>query len=33
MGLVTEAALALRRNAQETLLLEALLVRLGRLGG
>ena len=31
--LVSEAALALRRNAQETLLLEALFVRLGRLGG
>jgi DNA polymerase III subunit delta' len=33
VALVSEAALALRRNAQETLLLEALFVRLGRLGG
>jgi DNA polymerase-3 subunit delta' len=32
VALVTDAALALRRNAQETLLLEALFVRLGRLG-
>lgn len=33
VALVTDAAVALRRNAQETLLLEALFVRLGRLGG
>jgi DNA polymerase III subunit delta' len=33
VALVSDAALALRRNAQETLLLEALFVRLGRLGG
>lgn len=33
VALVTTAALALRRNAQETLLLEALFVRLGQLGG
>ncbi len=31
--LVSDATVALRRNAQETLLLEALFVRLGRLGG
>jgi DNA polymerase-3 subunit delta' len=31
--LVSDAARALRRNAQETLLLEVLFVRLGRLGG
>ena len=33
IALVTEAAAALRRNPNETLLLEALLVRLGQLGG
>lgn len=33
VALVTDATIALRRNAQETLLLEALFVRLGRLGG
>lgn len=33
VGLVTEAAASLRRNPNETLLLESLLVRLGRLGG
>lgn len=33
VALVTDAAVALRRNAQETLLLEALFVRLGGLGG
>lgn len=33
VALVGDAAAALRRNAQETLLLEALFVRLGRLGG
>ncbi len=33
VALVSDAVLALRRNAQETLLLEALFVRLGRLGG
>ncbi|HVC15272.1 MAG TPA: hypothetical protein VND62_10485 [Acidimicrobiales bacterium] len=33
VALVTDAAVALRRNAQETLLLEALFVRLGQLGG
>lgn len=33
IALVGETAAALRRNAQETLLLEALFVRLGRLGG
>jgi DNA polymerase III subunit delta' len=33
VALVSDAAVALRRNAQETLLLEALFVRLGRLGG
>jgi DNA polymerase-3 subunit delta' len=33
VGLVTAAAASLRRNPNETLLLEALLVRLGRLGG
>jgi DNA polymerase-3 subunit delta' len=33
VALVTDASVALRRNAQETLLLEALFVRLGRLGG
>ena len=33
VDLVTEAAASLRRNPNETLLLEALLVRLGRLGG
>lgn len=33
VALVTGAAVALRRNAQETLLLEALFVRLGGLGG
>lgn len=32
VALVVDAAAALRRNAQETLLLEALFVRLGRLG-
>ncbi|MGH8981335.1 MAG: hypothetical protein ACRDWE_10000 [Acidimicrobiales bacterium] len=32
VSLVVGAAAALRRNAQETLLLDALLVRLGRLG-
>jgi DNA polymerase-3 subunit delta' len=33
IGLITEAAAALRRNPNETLLLEALLVRLGNVGG
>ncbi|MGH9098690.1 MAG: hypothetical protein ACRDV8_00460, partial [Acidimicrobiales bacterium] len=33
VSFVSDAASALRRNAQETLLLEALFVRLGRLGG
>ncbi|MGH9088938.1 MAG: DNA polymerase III subunit delta' [Acidimicrobiales bacterium] len=33
VDLVTETAAALRRNPNETLLLESLLVRLGRLGG
>lgn len=33
IGLVSEASASLRRNPNETLLLEALLVRLGRLGG
>jgi DNA polymerase-3 subunit delta' len=33
VGLVTEAAGSLRRNPNETLLLEALLVRLGKVGG
>ncbi|MGH8987097.1 MAG: hypothetical protein ACRDXC_00670, partial [Acidimicrobiales bacterium] len=32
VGLATEAAAALEHNPQETLLLEALFVRLGRLG-
>lgn len=33
VAVVSDAAMALRRNAQETLLLESLFVRLGRLGG
>jgi DNA polymerase III subunit delta' len=33
VALVSDAAVALRRNAQETLLLEALFVKLGHLGG
>jgi DNA polymerase-3 subunit delta' len=33
IGLITEAAAALRRNPNESLLLEALLVRLGNVGG